>query len=160
MNDFLVRAETREAWLAYAQEQGWLVEFEGNLYPANHVRVDELGPVVVTPGVYDPETMEEVTPPVMDDWHHVNLRVVEIQLDENGDVMTPFADVFADGRAVVTEQDVRAIEAGEAGSTIQVLMPVDIETPIRIWADGMHHAELPMDTLPAAKKTAKKAKKK
>ena len=153
MKDFLIRAETREAWQAYAEQQGWLDE-DGNHAP--HVRIDEIGPVVVIPGVY--EDGVEVTPPVMDNWHHVNLRVVENQLAENGITPEPFEDLFAEGRAVVTEQDVRAIEAGDAGSTIQVLYPEDIETPIRIWADGMHHADLP-EPPPAQEQTKKKTTK-
>jgi len=118
--DYLIRAETREAWLAYAQDQGWLAE-DG--LPVENVYVDEIGPVVVTPG----------DPPVMDTWHHVNLRLFE---QDDG------LKSFASARNVVTEQDVRAIEGDTEEGAIQVLYPEDISTLIRIWANGMNPGPL------------------
>lgn len=155
MKDYLIRAETREVWQTYATEQGWLVEHEGNLVPAEHVRVDELGPVVVTPGTYDEEGVE-ITPPVMDNWHHVNFRVIA---PPPPDQPQAFAAHFAEGREVTTEEDVRAIEGDTGSGVLQVLYPEDIETPIRIWAGGMYPAELP-DLTPATTKKTAKAKKK
>jgi len=130
--DYLIRAETKEVWRSYAEEQGWLTNIDGEPVPAEHVRVDTLGPVVVTPGTYDEEG-NELTPPVMDDWYHVNLRIIEHQRDE-------VVQSFASGKAVVTEQDVRAIEGTIEEGAIQLLFAEDIETPIRVWADGMHMA--------------------
>ena len=37
--------------------------------------IDEIGPLVITPGVYDEEGVE-ITPPVIDNGHHINFRGV------------------------------------------------------------------------------------
>jgi len=121
--DYLIRAESRDAWLAFAQEQGWIVEGE----TADNVQIDEIGPVVLEPG-------DETTPPVMDEWYHVNLRL----LDPPGDVDAKLAE----GRLVTTDpMGIDAMETGVEPERVQVLDHADIATPIRIWAGGMHFPE-------------------
>ncbi|MBO6755755.1 MAG: hypothetical protein JJ902_05480 [Roseibium sp.] len=41
-----------------------------------------IGSVVITPGVYDPDTGAEITPPVIDDGWHANLAVRSEMTDE------------------------------------------------------------------------------
>jgi len=135
--DYLIRAETKEVWRAYAEEQGWLTNIDGEPVPAEHVRIDTLGPVVITPGTYDEEG-NELTPPVMDDWYHVNLRILEPKPEE-----TELLGRIA-GTTTTANKDVRAIEGTTEEGAIQVLYPEDITTPIRVWADGMHMGPLPV----------------
>lgn len=69
--DALIRAETKADWDAEAAAAGLVVNGE----PIPGASVDELGPVVLTPAVPGPEPMTIATPAVMDNRHHVNLRL-------------------------------------------------------------------------------------
>lgn len=150
MRDYFLRCETKAAWDAFAASEGWTVEItppdaggwvkagEGTVVPAPGVNIDEIGPVVTIPGVYDPETGEEITPPVIDNWHHVNLRL----LDDAPPSGRHLFRTDVGGKVVMHGED-RAVEVGEPPNRIQVIDPADIETPIRIWAGGMYMAELP-----------------
>ena len=121
MKDYLIRAETKAAWDAYAEAQGWIDN--------DNVHIDELGPVVITPG----------DPPVMDMWHHVNLRILEESNENQSIVFIQFFDI---GRQIRTPKNIRAIEDITPLGAIQILYPEDILTQIRIWANGMQYAAL------------------
>jgi hypothetical protein len=149
--DYLVRAETKEAWDAYALEQGWTVDHDGVVALAPGVLIDEIGPVVLEPAVI--EDGEIVTDAVMDPWHHVNLRLLE----EPADGMETR---LSDARQVTTDPEgVDALEVGTEPQRVQVLDHHDIETPIRVWADGMHWTPVEAKPAAAAPKKAKKTKK-
>lgn len=47
---------------------------EGNLVPSPDVAIDEIGPITKTPATYD-EDGKELTPAVVIEGHHVNIRV-------------------------------------------------------------------------------------
>jgi hypothetical protein len=51
--------------------------------------VDEIGPVVLTPAVIDPQTLAVITPAVMDDWHWVNIRVYGDAFAQDEDTVFP-----------------------------------------------------------------------
>jgi hypothetical protein len=145
--DHLIRAESRSVWLTYAQDQGWVDEQD---HPTPGTLIDEIGPVVVTPAVIDAETFTVTTPAVMDDWHHVNVRLLDPPAVSTG---------FANAKAI----DVRGVTAAEIGvepTRIQLLSAADIETPVRVWADGMHHLaeNAPERAKPAPKTKPKQAK--
>ena len=46
---------------------------DGILIPHDGIIIDEIGPVLKTPAVIDPETGDVITPPVVVEGHHVNL---------------------------------------------------------------------------------------
>jgi len=138
MIDYLIRAEDRAVWLTYAQDQGWI---DQDSVIAPHVFIDEIGAVAITPGEYDDEGIE-ITAPVMDDWHHVNLRLLSSDETFGGQLRSAKA---------ANVRGITALEVGVEPTRIQVLSPADITTPIRMWADGMYFAELP-----EAKKTKRK----
>ena len=48
-------------------EKHWITSGEG-------WALDVIGPLVTDPGTYDPETGEQLTPPVLDSRFHANLR--------------------------------------------------------------------------------------
>ena len=147
MMDYLIRAESQAVFRTYAQDWGWIDEEDR---PTQGTLIDELGPVVVTPAVIG-EDMTITTPAVMDDWHHVNVRLVDADPVEARNKVAENTT-----RSVI--RGVNVIEKGEEPTRIQLLYPEDIMTPIRIWADGMHHVaeSLPdKEGKPAAKKSKK-----
>lgn len=89
----MMRATNRDTFLAMAEYVGLMVhanpgveavlneegnviqeavEPSGPLVPIRDVTITELGPYVITPGTYDDEG-REVSAPVLDNRHHVNL---------------------------------------------------------------------------------------
>ena len=73
---YCYRFPDRAAFLTICDTLGWMTQDEegGSALAAytSDRAVDEVGPIVTTPGVYDEEGVE-ITPPVMDNGHHVNL---------------------------------------------------------------------------------------
>ena len=77
--DCIVRCPNAATFDAIAESVGMLsrqTDEEGieQLVPGKDVNISRMGPVVLTPGVYD-EDGNEVTPPVMDMRYHVNYRL-------------------------------------------------------------------------------------
>jgi len=73
--DCSIRCETRDDFLAAAVYAELMYQdADGAYQQANGVQIDEVGPMVITPGTYDEEG-NEVTPPVIDPRHHVNFRL-------------------------------------------------------------------------------------
>jgi hypothetical protein len=72
-----MRFPNRDVFLTVAEAQGWITSDEdGNpiVQPFSHTwAIDEIGPIITTPGVYDEEG-NEITPPVWDNRHHVNIQ--------------------------------------------------------------------------------------
>jgi hypothetical protein len=102
MNDLMFKADDKAAWDAFVET-----------FPEGAtVLVDEIGPVVTTPAVYDGEG-NLVTPAVMDEHHHVNVRVI-----------TPL-------------EVCSTLAAGASG--VVWIDPVTVSSPSRIWAGGMNY---------------------
>lgn len=117
-NDLMYRATTKAAWDAYAAQVGLTADGQ-----PTGCYIDEIGPIVQTPAVIG-EDGEIVTPAVMDDRHHVNVRVVNLpqSVNEEGTVtVTTMADL-AQGNA-----DVEWID------------PALVDNPRRIFAGGMSY---------------------
>ncbi len=90
--DCICRAESQEAWEAAALADHLLSEdAQGNLIPIEGATIDVLGPVELAPAVLDAQG-DVVTPAVMDERYHVNLRLhpdlpwqpIAINWTENG----------------------------------------------------------------------------
>lgn len=73
---YCYRFPDRATFLSAAETAGFTVINEENetmlqAYSPSWA-IDEIGPIVTTPGTYD-EDGNELTPPIVDDRHHVNL---------------------------------------------------------------------------------------
>lgn len=113
MNDLMFKADSKAAWDAFVET-----------FPeAAAILVDEIGPVVITRDVFDAEG-NLVTPAVMDEHHHVNVRV-----------LTPF--VMSDDEPPVEIDVCAALAAGGVG--VVWLDPSTVSSPSRIWAGGMNY---------------------
>lgn len=99
------------------------------------VNIDHLGPVVITPGTYD-EDGNEITAPVLDDRHHVNIRLAPPateKLDANGNPK------WHDWAVAWTQNgqpdsDVNATEEAKVYAQVALIDPGSIKTPTRVWA--------------------------
>lgn len=119
--DLMYRATDRAAWDAFTLASGLVAD--GNL---NGCLIDEIGPVITTPAVIG-EDGEIITPAVMDDRWHVNLRLTETfstSTDEEGNVTT-------------TGHDPAVLALGGPG--VEWADPATVQQPRRIWAGGMSY---------------------
>lgn len=112
MFDLMYKSTTKETWDAFALSSGLAVDQDGSIYPAENVLIDEIGPIVTTPAVYD-EDGDIVTPAIVDESWHVNIRLT--------------SDSF----------DILALAAGDADT--EWIDPSEVSTPTRIWAGGMNY---------------------
>ncbi|WP_396190323.1 hypothetical protein, partial [Flavobacterium sp.] len=108
----------KAAWDAYAASKGLTAEGQ-----PTGCYIDEIGPIVTTPAVIG-EDGEIVTPAVMDDRHHVNVRIVHL----------PYT--VAPDETVVT----RTMADLAAGNTqVEWIDPATVDNPRRIFAGGMSY---------------------
>ena len=118
MMDLMYRATDKATWDAYAASKGLTADgMPSGCY------IDEIGPIVQIPAVIGPDG-EIVTPAVMDDRHHVNVRVIHLPTvtDEDGNV------------SVLSMAD---LAAGNAD--VEWVDPATVDNPRRIWAGGMRY---------------------
>mgnify|MGYP007001754136 CR=1 FL=1 len=139
--DLMVWAATREQFIKGMVENG-LATFEDDvLLPTDGVLIDELGPVTKTPATFDAEGTE-LTPAVIVDGHHVNLRAygqfaqqVTYGLKQEGDVFqrTHLLQIVQDLDFVpITEDGVPPGYEGPNG--VRLFDPGVVNIPRRIWA--------------------------
>ena len=118
MMDLMYRATDKAAWDAYAASKRLTADgMPSGCY------IDEIGPIVQTPAVIGPDG-EVITPAVMDDRHHVNVRIVHLpqSVDEEGTVtVTTMADLAA------------------GNADVEWIDPALVESPRRIFAGGMSY---------------------
>lgn len=81
MKDYFLKFETEELFDETMQIIGWRNEYTFQdittvSYGSQYIILDLIGPVVLVPGEYD-EEFNEITPPVIDDAYHVNLRIMD-----------------------------------------------------------------------------------
>ena len=117
--DLMYRADTKAAWDAYASDMA-LADDDGRPLGCY---IDEIGPIVVTPAVIS-EDGTILTPAVMDDRHHVNVRVINLPTitDEDGNI------------SVISMAD---LAAGTAD--VEWVDPTTVNSAHRIWAGGMNY---------------------
>lgn len=106
MIDLMFRADSQAAWTAFAASAGYTRDADGAAVPTEGVSIDEIGPVVTTPAVLDDEG-EIITDAVLDQRHHVNVR-----LDCDAPPMI-------------------------SGPGVEWIDPATVTTPARIFAGGM-----------------------
>lgn len=139
--DLMVWASTREQFIKGMVQNGLATYEDDVLLPTEGVMIDELGPITKTPGVYDEEG-KEITPPVIVDGHHVNLRAygqfaeqVTYGLEQEGDVFqrTHLLQIIRDlDFKPITEEGVPAGYEGPNG--VRLFDPGAVNIPRRVWA--------------------------
>jgi hypothetical protein len=140
--DLMVWAPTREQFIKGMIENGLAtLDEEGNLAPTEGVAIDELGPIVKTPAIYDDEGNEKVSAVIVDG-HHVNLRAhgqfaeqVTYGLKQEGDVFerTHLLQIIQDlDFKPITEKGVPAGYEGPNG--VRLFDPSVVNIPARVWA--------------------------
>ena len=122
MMDMMYRATDKATWDAYAASKGLTADgMPSGCY------IDEIGPIVTTPAVIS-EDGTILTPAVMDDRHHVNVRVTQIA--------GPLPDPLPDGY-VQQGHDLAVLAQGGAG--VEWVDHTTVDNPRRIWAGGMSY---------------------
>jgi hypothetical protein len=121
--DLMYKATDKAAWDAYAAIVSLTVEgMPSGCY------IDTIGPIVTTPAVIDPETGDVVTPAVVDEHFHVNVRLTQI----SGPMPDPVPPDYV-------QQGHDPAVLAEGGPGVEWLDPATVETPARIWAGGMSY---------------------
>ena len=122
MVDLMFKAADRAAWGAFTAEVG--LTDDGN---PNGCLIDEIGPIVVTPAVINPDG-SILTPAVLDNSHHVNVRLTQIA----GPLPDPLPDDY-----VQQGHDPAVLAAG--CTHVSWVDPATVDNPRRIWAGGMNY---------------------
>ena len=106
----------------------------GEWATAKGVHINHLGPVVITPGTYGEDGVE-LTASVMDNRHHVNIRLTDPALsrvDEYGVLKwEKWAMAWSLGGADDTQ--VNANEVGKVMQGVSLIDPDTIASPTRVW---------------------------
>lgn len=132
--DAICRADNKAAWEAAALSQGLYVAGESDPMPAPGVNVDILGPVVLTPGIYD-EDHNEITAAVMDNRYHVNLRIAEPMLSKvNSAGFERWKVTAINWTLYGVDVAANAAEAGKELGSVTLIDPDTISSPSRGWA--------------------------
>lgn len=156
MFDITLRCFSRARWLAVATNRN-IIDADGNPNPG--FSIDEIGNIVLTPAVIDPQTLAVITPAVMDTWYWINLRIYGAQ--ETGDVDTVYpgeeSDTsgfkFTKSKLVKWVRDqstpvnltyagktIRTYQFGAAANRIQLIDPRDYATVrVREWLGGQSY---------------------
>lgn len=98
------------------------------------VHFDHLGPVVITPGTYDADG-NEVTAPVMDTRHHVNIRLgppATERVDEQGNLKW-HKWALAWTQNGLPDAQINANETAVVYLDVALIDPETISTPSRVW---------------------------
>ena len=117
-SDMMYRATDKATWDAYAASKGLTSDGQ-----PTGCYIDEIGPIVQTPAVIG-QDCTILTPAVMDDRHHVNVRIVHLpqSVDEEG---------------TVTVKTMADLAAGNAD--VEWIDPALVDNPRRIFAGGMSY---------------------
>lgn len=106
---------------------------DGVLFPSRWVRVDEIGPVVKTPGTYDDDGTE-ITPPAIVGGHHVN-AVAYGPLGEQMADGDPMANLLAMLGEMEWTQGQQGEFAGYVGTSgVKVTLGSAVGNRFRTWA--------------------------
>jgi len=139
MIDAVLRAESRDAWeqAAVAAEVLEPVTLDGGAttlspVPGNHI--DEIGPVMLTPGAYA-EDGTEVSAPIIDSRYHVNLRLTEPALSKRDDMgyLKWETTVLTWMQHGVDDANANKSEIGKLLQQVTLIDPGSINTKKRAW---------------------------
>lgn len=123
MQDLMFKATDKAAWDAFALASGLTIANGDITFVAPGFVISEIGAIAITPSVFDTEG-NLVTPAVMDEHHHVNVRV-----------LTPV--VMSNDDPPVEVNVCATLAAGGPG--VEWVDPATVSSPERIWAGGMNY---------------------
>lgn len=127
--DMMFKAVDKETWDAWASDAGLISPGkEEKGWGEIPIYIDEIGPIVTTPAVLD-ENGEVVTPAVINDSHHVNVRIVY------PDSVYTYTDAEGVERTYGVDYSILA----QGGEGVEWIDPIIVTTPERIWAGGMNY---------------------
>lgn len=131
--DTCIRATDKATWEAIALARNLLVETENGLQPASGAHIDHIGPVVLEPATYY-STGRLRKKAVMDNRHHLNLRIAEPLLsktDDDGNVLWHLTAIIwmTKGADVAPNNAERAKEV----YGVEMIDPESISKPARVW---------------------------
>ena len=106
----------------------------GEWATAKGVHINHLGPAVITPGTYD-EDGTELPAPVMDNRHHVNIRLTDPALSRVDDYGVIKWEKWAMAWSFGGEDDtqINAQEVGKVMQGVSLIDPDTIASPTRVW---------------------------
>lgn len=139
--DLMVWASTREQFITGMVQNGLATYEDGILTPTDGVLIDELGPITKTPATLDDEG-NELTPAVVVDGHHVNLRAYGEFADQVTYGLPQEGDVFERTHLLQIIQDLDFVPITEAGvpagyegpNGVRLFDPSVINRRARVWA--------------------------
>ena len=101
------------------------------------ITLDHIGPVVITPGTYDADGVE-ITPPVIDNRHHVNMQIAPPALDKLDDAIPTLkrwqVTAIMWSRNGADAVDVNASERAKVLSEVELIDPDSIGSPLRVFS--------------------------
>jgi hypothetical protein len=121
--DLMYRATDKAAWDAYAA----IVSLTSDGQPLG-CYIDCIGQIVTTPAVIDPETGDVVSPAVVDEHFHVNVRLTQIA----GPMPDPVPEDYV-------QQGHDPAVLAQGGEGVEWVDPASVDNPRRIWAGGMSY---------------------
>lgn len=136
--DAIIRAPNRDTFDAAARARGLYYQDDaGEWNLSSGVHLDHLGPVMLTPGTYDADG-NELTAPVFDKRHHVNMRIAPpalYRLEDDGSGLQRWevtALLWTQNGTPV--EQVNADEVALALYDVELIDPTTIRSPSRIWS--------------------------
>lgn len=133
--DAVVRATDLAAFEAAAKVAELLYQDNsGEWVAARGLNIDHIGPVEITPGTYDADG-NEITVPVMDTRHHVNIRLgppATERVDEQGNLKW-HKWALAWTQNGTDDTQVNAAEQAKVLMDVALIDPDTINTPSRVW---------------------------
>lgn len=155
MIDVMIRAFSRARFRQFAVAQNLIHQAQDGAWIIHDgVSIDEIGNAVITPGVYETGTFPpvEISPPVIDTWWLVNLRMTGQRATDDEDTLYPgevdsgwrflrskFVRNARQNATVVTSPwGGKAFQFGAGDQRIQLLDPREGgHAPKREWLGGM-----------------------
>ena len=131
--DCIIRCPNEATFNAIAESVGMMSrqdDGEGNevLAPNPDVDISRMGPVVITPGVYDDDG-NEITPPVMDNRFHVNYLLGPKAM-ESGAWESWIVQWMQIGELVGVNNK---SESAVSLFSVELIDPMSIQSPQRVW---------------------------
>ena len=132
--DAMLRATDKATWEAAAEAQNILVRDENdNLVPAPGIDIDAIGAMVVTPGTYG-KNGRELTPPVLDNRYHLNMRVSGAVLARRNSGGFAKWKVTALNWTNMGKADMaNKAEVGASLFGVCLIDPASVNSPARVW---------------------------
>jgi hypothetical protein len=129
--DLCTRTGNREIWEAVAVAANLYIETDNGPAPDPDVCVVETPPIVLTPAVMDGEDV--VTPEVLDQRYHLNLRLLPGMLERVNDEGYPLWQLTALAWMAGQDAEPNKCEAGKERQGITMIDPDSISSPSVVW---------------------------